>query len=269
MVLESSDRELNANSFTSAWDLRYQPRVRFGLPSLDELIGEGMPSGSLTLIQGDLPPSILRSLVTKLTVGLLMANDIDLAFIDGANLFPYYEISQEVKKRGFDPLVILDRIQLARAFNYHQVTEILTNRLPQLLIENPRIRIVLVPQISSMHLSKEALQYLGYDKLTVTSSLQELTQAVGKLKSLTLQHNFLGVMTAASAPSSQKPLGGTFLAHSANQIIRVVTTPSGTKKDYKLIFTLQQDPAKPVAQVKLSSRTKDRGKQRMPLTRFW
>ncbi len=270
MVLEYSDRELNANSFTSAWDLRYQPRFRFGLPSLDEFIGEGMPSGSLTLIQGDLPSSILRTLVTKLTVGLLLANEgIEIAFVDGANLFPYYEISQEVKKRGFDPLVILDRIQLARAFNYHQVTEILTNRLPQLLIENPRIRIVLVPQISSMHLSKEALQYLGYDKLTVTSSLQELTQAVGKLKSLTLQHNLLGVMTAASAPSSQKPLGGTFLAHSANQIIRVVAASSGTKSEYKLIFTLQQDPAKPVLQVKLSSRTKDRGKQRMSLMKFW
>lgn len=270
MVLEYSDRELNANSFTSAWDLRYQPRFRFGLPSLDELIGGGMPSGSLTLIQGDLPSSILRTLVTKLAVGLLLANDIDIAFIDGANLFPYYEISLEVKKRGFDPLIILDRIQLARAFNYHQVTEILTNRLPQLLVENPRIRIIFVPQISSLYLSKEALQYLEYDKLTVKSSLQELTQAVGKLKSLTLQHGLLGIMTAASAPlSRQKPLGGTFLAHSSNQIIRVVATSGVTKQDYKLIFNLQQDPAKPVAQVKLSSRTKDRGKQRMPLMKFW
>ena len=270
MVIEHSDRDLNASSFTSAWDLRYQPRFRFGLPPLDKLIGEGIPMGSLTLIQGDLPSAILRSLVTKLTVGLLLANDVDIAFVDVVNLFPYYEISLEVRKRGYDPLVMLNRIQLARAFNYHQITEIFTNRLPQLIAEYPSIRIVLVPQISSLHLSKEALQYLGYDRLTATTSLLDLTQAMGKLKSLTLQHNLLVIMTAASAPhSNQKPLGGTFLAHSSNQIIRVTTTSNEGEKGYKLIFTLQQDPARPVTQVKLSSRTKNRDKRRIPLTKFW
>ena len=270
MVLEYSDRDLNAGRFTSAWDLRDQPRFRFGLPLLDKLIGEGMPTGSLTLIQGDLPSPVLRSLVTKLAVGLLLANDVNIAFIDGANIFPYYEISLEVRKRGHDPFAMLNRIQLARAFNYHQMTEIITNRLPQLIAENSCIRIVLVPQISSLHLSKEALKYLGYDKLTATTSLLELTQAVGKLKSLALQHNLLVIMTAASAPhSNQKPLGGTFLAHSSNQVIRVTTASSGTKKIHKLIFTLQQDPTRPVIQMKLFSREKNRYKRRVPLTKFW
>lgn len=270
MVLEYSDQDLNANSFTSAWDLRYQPRFRFGLPILDKLIGEGMPTGSITLIQGDLPSSILRSLITKLAVGLLLTNEVDIAFVDGANLFPYYEIALEVRRRGYDPFTMLNRIQLARAFNYHQMTEIITNRLPQLIAENPSIRIVLLPQISSLHLSKEALQYLGYDKLTATSSLLELTQAVGKLKSLTLQHNLLAIMTAASAPhSSRKPLGGTFLAHSSNQIIRVTATSNNIKRDYKLLFTLQQDPTRPEIQLRLSSQTKDRTKGRIPLTEFW
>ncbi len=272
MINEKYPRESYWNDFISAEEvhLRMQNGFRSGFPQLDELLGlYGLYAGSLTLIQGDLPRSILRSLIIKLTVNLLIANPgVDLAFVDGENLFPYYELSLEVRKRGFDPLAILDRIQLSRAFNYHQMTEILTKQLPQLIAENPRIRIVLVPQVSSQFLSKEAMQYLQYDKLPATESLYELTQAIGRLKSLILQHDLIGIMTAASAPNSkQKPLGGTFLAHTAATIIRVTVGSSGTAKDYKLRFTVQKGG--PVLQVALSRRSRTQSRNQIPLTKFW
>ncbi|MFX1535046.1 MAG: hypothetical protein ACFFDI_12545 [Promethearchaeota archaeon] len=272
MVLKRSDREANASEFISAWDLRQQQRFKFGLPSLDKLIGDGVPAGCLALIQGELPRSVLRSLITKLTVGLLLVNSkFNIAFVDGANLFPYYEISIEVRKRGYDPLAILDRIQLARAFNFHQITEVLINNLPRLIRNNHAIRIIMVPQISSHYFSKEALQYLQYDNLSVeASSLLELTQSVGILKSLVLQYNLLGIMTASSAPHScHKPLGGTYLAHSACPIIRAEVTPNSTREDYSLIFTLQKDLSKPAMQVSLPNELKKQKKQHIPLTRFW
>ncbi|MFX1254112.1 MAG: hypothetical protein ACFFCZ_21040 [Promethearchaeota archaeon] len=272
MALNHSDRGANAADFISAWDLRHQQQFKFGLPALDELIGDGVPAGCLTLIQGQLPHSVLRSLITKLTVGLLLANSkFNIAFIDGANLFPYYEISIEVRKRNCDPLAILGRIQLSRAFNFHQMTEILINNLPRLVRNNPSIRIVLVPQISSHYFSKEALQYLQYDNLSIEkASLLELTQAVGILKSLVLQYDLLGIMTAASAPYSRhKPLGGTYLAHSTCPIIRAEVTPNSTQKEHSLTFTLQKDSSKPVMQVSLPNELEKQKKQYIPLTRFW
>ena len=222
----------------------------------------------MTLIQGDLPRSILRTFITQLTVGLLFSNpDFDLAFVDGANVFPYYELSFEVKRRGVDPFIMLDRIQLARAFNYHQITTILSVQLPPLVAKNPRLQIVLIPQISSHYLSPEALQYLEYDKRPMSTSLIEFTQALGALKKLVLKTGIIAIMTAASAPhSKRKPLGGTYLAHTATNIFRITLKAGKTSNDYRLKFSLQKHPTQPVIRSVLKKRT--RGTQLIPLTHF-
>ncbi|MFX0014016.1 MAG: hypothetical protein ACFFB2_13785 [Promethearchaeota archaeon] len=268
MIQICRNRGLFSHTFTSA-DARYQQMqqyLRLGIPHLDDVIK--LYPGSLTLIQGELSLKVARTFIAQLTVSLLSNNpETDLAFVDGANVFPYYNVSFEARKQGFDPLSILDRIQLARAFNYHQVTEILTKKLPKLIDTNPSIRIVLVPQISSLYLSDEALQYLEYDKLTVVSSILELTQAVGKLKSLTIQNDLIGLMTAENAPRSQKPLGGTFFAHAATDIIRVEASPASrnSSSDYALLFTVQKGG--PPVQAALTHQ--QIGKQQIPLTEFW
>jgi hypothetical protein len=211
-------------------------------------------------------------LVTKLTIGLLLANDqSELAFVDGANLFPYYELATETRKRGYDPLLILDRIQLARAFNFHQMTEIAIKRLPTLLKVKKQLDIILVPQISSQYLSTEALEYLEYANLTpAEGSLTELTQTVGKLKKLALQHDLLVVMTASSAEKSRtKGLGGTYLAHSASSDIRMTAVTGSTAKNYDIHFTLQKDPARPVIQLTHSHRQKKPVNGQTVLNRYW
>ena len=148
MGMNESSRALTASSWTSAWELQHETRYKFGLLSLDALFPDGVLPSSLILLQGDVNRQLLRHLVTKLTIGLLLANEqSDLAFIDGANIFPYYELASETRKRGYDPLLILDRIQLARAFNFHQMTEIATKRLSNLLKVKKQLNIVLVPQI--------------------------------------------------------------------------------------------------------------------------
>ena len=269
MIQDYRNRETLPDTFVSA-DVRHQQLrqcFRLGIAHLDDVLM--LYPSSLALIQGDLPSSILRSFITQLTVTLLTNNpSVDLAFVDGANLFPYFEISHEARKQGLDPLGILDRIQLSRAFNYHQMTEILYTKLPQLIDTNPRVRIALVPQISSLYLSKEALQYLEYDKLTSTSSILELTQAIGKLKSLSLQYDLVGITTAEKAPhSSYKALGGTFLSHSATDIIQVAVAPDSNRQNYTLLFTVQKGG--PIAQVKLSYTARKEEEPQVPLTQFW
>ncbi len=262
----------DASSWTSAWELQQEERYKSGLLALDALIPEGMLPGSLILLQGDINRKLLRHLVTKLSVGFLTTNEpAELAFVDGANLFPYYEIATEARRHGYDPLVILDRIQLSRAFNFHQMTEIITKRLPALLERKKQLRIVFVPQISSQYLSTEALQYLEYAKLSVAEgALSELTQAVGTLKSLALQHNLLVIMTAASATGSKtKGLGGTYLTHSASSVIRMTTSTQSSAKEYDIHFSLQKDPARPVIQLTHSHRQKKPANNQTLLNRYW
>ncbi len=243
MIQDYQYREVYPTTFLSAGVRQQQLKKGFhlGLPHLDEVI-ELYP-GSLILIQGELPRSISRSLITQLTVALLANNpDYDLVFIDSTTIFPYYQIAVEARKRGLNPLALLERIQLARAFNYHQITEILTQKLPRLIDKNENMRIILLPQISSLHLSDDALKYLEYDNLTITSPILELTRALGKLKRLIIQYDLIGLMTAESAPRSQKPLGGTFLAHTATDIVRVEVSPTSknTSRDYSLLFSVQK-----------------------------
>jgi hypothetical protein len=271
MIHEHLLRKQGSNSFISAEARRLEllQHFKFGIDRLDELIA--LYPGSLTLFQGDIPRHILREFFTNLSVSLLLTNpEAEIAFVDGANIFPYFEISVESKSRGIDPFLILDRIQLSRAFNYHQVTEILTKQLPKLIEEKPEIRFVLIPQISSLHLSEEAAQYLTYDKQPVIASLFELTSALGVLKQLSMRYDLVGIVTAANAPySKQKALGGTYLAHTATTIIHVETIPTWTRKDYGLVFTLLQDPAKPVSEILIPSNPKGEEGQPIPLTKFW
>jgi len=270
---ESFDRldELKSKPWTSAYELQHIERYKFGVLSLDALNPTGMLPGNLFLLQGNLSRKLLRLLVTNLSIGLLTANEpAEVAFVDGANIFPYYEISTEARRRGYDPLTILDRIQLARAFNYHQVTEIITNRLPALLRAKPDLKIVLIPQISSQYLSDEALKYLEYAHLSLgEGSISELTHAVGLLKSLALEHNLIVIMTADSADKSkQKALGGTYLSHSASTIIRMSSSAHKSVKEYNIHFSLMKDPARPVIQLTHSHRLKKPGNNQMLIDRY-
>ena len=267
---ESLD-ELKSKPWTSAYELQQIKRYKFGVPALDALNPSGMLPGNLFLLQGTVNRKLLRLLITNLSIGLLTANEpAEVAFVDGANIFPYYEISSEARKRGYDPLVILDRIQLARAFNYHQITEIITNRLPALLKAKPDLKIILIPQISSQYFSKEALQYLEYARLSPgEGSISELTYAVGTIKSLALEHNLIVIMTADSADNSQtKGLGGTYLSHSASTIIRITSSASSIK-EYDIHFSLQKDPARPVASLKHSHRQKRPVNNQMLINRYF
>ena len=155
--------------------------------------------------------------------------------------------------------------------NYHQVTEIITNRLPALLRAKPDLKIVLIPQISSQYLSKEALQYLEYARLSPgEGSISELTHAVGLLKSLALEQNLIVIMTADSADKSQtKGLGGTYLSHSASTVIRMTSSAQSSAKEYDIHFSLQKDPARPVIQLTHSHRHKKPVNDQMLLNRYF
>ncbi|MHA1227796.1 MAG: hypothetical protein ACTSPV_13700 [Candidatus Hodarchaeales archaeon] len=260
MIESGSFAELKEQSFVDG-EVRWQQMkqcLKFGIKRLDSLVK--LYPGSITLFHGNFSNKTIRSLITQMVVSIIVSNTLTLrmAFIDGANIFPFFEIGGKARKRKIDPLLVLDRIQLARAFNYHQVTEIITRQLPE-LIRKKQINMVMIPQISSQFLSDEAKQYLQYDRRPVTSSLTELTQALGVLKSLALRYNLVVIMTASTAPNSKsKALGGTYLAHICSSIVHVQSP-----KRNNFTFTLLKDPERAVSETQLLERA-----SHIPLSKF-
>ncbi|MHA1972594.1 MAG: hypothetical protein ACTSW1_06365 [Candidatus Hodarchaeales archaeon] len=260
MIEPSPSIEYIEQSFVNG-EVRWQQMkqcLKFGIKKLDKLVK--MYPGSITLFHGELSNREVRRLITRLVVSIIVKNKMNLrmAFVDGANVFPFFEIGEKARKKRLDPLFVLDRIHLARAFNYHQVTEIITKQLPK-LVEEKQINVVMIPQVSSQFLSDEAKQYLQYDRRHVTSSLTELTQALGVLKSLALRYNLVSIMTASTAPNSKvKALGGTYLAHICSSIVQVKSQGLNN-----FTFNLIKDPERAVSAVHFFEKT-----NHIPLSEF-
>lgn len=144
-----------------------------------------------------------------------------IVFIDCANIFPAYEIVQAAMDRGIlDPEEPLQKVMMARCFNYFQVTQLITELLEEELKKGTRI--VVISGISELHFSSEAAQFLSYDKQDPSYAIFELTKALGKLKSLTLKYDLNVLMTTSTAPKSiVKALGGTYLHHISTNIFRL------------------------------------------------
>lgn len=255
--------------FDTAWDMLNQKKDYPNIPIFKDLLPKGLISGCLTLVHGNLPRNLLRVLITQMTVSLLLSKTEEMVFIDGSNIFPYYDIAMEARKTNLDPIGVLDRIKLSRAFNYHQMTEIITQSLPKLISERNNISNVLVSQISDLFLSKEALQYMKWNKQAQTYSLYELNQSLGVLKSLAIKENLTVIMTSSTAPlSNEKALGGTFLAHSVGVIIKLDYI-EGKKKAHNLVLTLQKHPYMPYKQIIVPLVVRKRRSNRVvPLTSF-
>ncbi|MFQ5980104.1 MAG: hypothetical protein ACE5OZ_18375 [Candidatus Heimdallarchaeota archaeon] len=115
---------------------------------------------------------------------------------------------------------ILPSLHIARAFNYHQITESLTKQLPAEVAQTGA-RLVILLGFGEQYLSDEARQNLAYDQRDAIYALQELTVALGSLKSLVLEHQLYCLLLTSLAPrSATKSLGGSFLAHSAGVIVQ-------------------------------------------------
>jgi hypothetical protein len=114
----------------------------------------------------------------------------------------------------------LSQLHIARAFNYHQIHEVITRHLPE-AIRQTSSSVVILLGLAEQFFSAEAQQNLQYEGRQPLFSLGELTEALGRLKALVLEHQLYCLILTSLAPHSRtKTLGGTFLAHCAGVIVQ-------------------------------------------------
>ncbi|OLS26419.1 MAG: hypothetical protein HeimC3_09690 [Candidatus Heimdallarchaeota archaeon LC_3] len=200
---------------------------------LDRILPRGLEEGMLTLLH---TPESSRFYL-PLYVELILRNykKRSIYFIDCDNLFPVYQIIETAVARGVsDPHDPLQKVQLSRCFNYHQMTELVNQHLEPAITElmewkeNDFVPLIIVSGISSLHFSQEAAEYLKYDKKPPWWCVFELQQSLQILKNLSMKYQLPILLTTASfSPQSLKALGGTFLMHTAQIVVKLEETGEG------------------------------------------
>jgi hypothetical protein len=200
------------------------PILPSGDRTFDELLGGGFRKDFVYLLYGDkktLSDILLTTIVTSY-------RDQDysqkVAFVDAVNRFNPYHISKLAVSHRLSPSKVLESILISRAFTWHQVVELLENRLSQL--EN--IKIVMISGITQL--------WPNYEQ----TSFQELLMAINGVKQTLHKLDPLLIITAPLNPHSTfKPVGGHNLTHFGQ--VLVLITSEERYDEYQLI----QHPSRP------------------------
>lgn len=220
-------------SFISAGELHKQNTFLPTGTDLDNLI-QGLPQGMITLIHSPQGPRIFRNFLQTILFRHYALNPL---VIDATNSLPVHALVNHARKKRIPHKTILERIRICRTFAFHQVNSAIQG-LDHALKEKPT-SLVIILGLPSQYLSHEASQYLSYDDRSPTFSILELMKALGFLKSLVLSQNLFALVTTARSPLSfTKPLGGSFVRHSAGVIIHL------ERIGEELVWTLQEHPFK-------------------------
>jgi hypothetical protein len=78
----------------------------------------------------------VRIAALRISVSALLAGET-VFWVEGANRFDLYTLTEAAKKWGVDPHPLLRRIKIARAFTVHQLDTLVTRSLPRALRERP------------------------------------------------------------------------------------------------------------------------------------
>ena len=78
----------------------------------------------------------VRLAALRIAVSALLAGET-VFWVEGANRFDLYTLTEAAKKWGVDPHPLLRRIEIARAFTIHQIDTLVARSLPRVLRERP------------------------------------------------------------------------------------------------------------------------------------
>jgi hypothetical protein len=204
--------------FMAANELQYGPNacLSTGSHKLDDLLGGGLLPGLITVLHSSKGPKQFRPFLTHF---LLQHYGRHPIIIDTVNQLPILQLVQATDRRRHHSQ-ILRKLHIARAFNYHQITEAITVHL-RTEIQQTGSSIIILLGLAEQYLSDEAAQNLQYDRREPLFALNELAEALGVLKSLVLEHQlYCVVLTSLATRSHTKTLGGRFLGHCAGVIVQ-------------------------------------------------
>ncbi|MDG6928165.1 MAG: DNA repair and recombination protein RadA [Nitrososphaerota archaeon] len=211
-------------------------RISTGAHNLDGLFGGGIETGAITELYGEFG-SGKTQICHTLSVVVQMPKekgglDGSIIYIDTENTFRPERIAEIAENRGLDPLKVMERIIVARAYNSsHQ--ELLLKEVGK-YIENEKVRLVIVDSVTSHYRS----DFPG--RGTLAERQQRLNGFMHQLLRTAEMYNIAAVVTnqVQSSPDSffgdpTKPVGGHVVAHMSTY--RVYLRKSGKARVARMV----------------------------------
>lgn len=194
-------------------------RITTGSTGVDELIGGGIETQSITEVFGEFG-SGKSQISHELAVSVQLPQergglDGECVFIDTENTFRPERIEQITEGFGLDVETVLEKIHIARAFNSaHQM--LMADKVNELIQTGTNIRLVIVDSLTA-HFRAE---YVGRESLATRQ--QKLNQHLHTLQNIANTYNVAVFVTNqvqarpdAFFGSPTKAIGGHILGHAA------------------------------------------------------
>ena len=193
-------------------------KLTSSVDSLDDLLGGGFETQAIFEVYGEfgsgktqIGHQLAVNTVLPVSKGGLGG---EVFYIDTEDTFRPERITQMARGAGLDPLMVLDRIHVARAYNSnHQM--LLVEEI-QRLSKNVDVKMIIVDSLTS-HFRAE---YLG--RAMLAPRQQNLNKHLKELKKLADVHNALVLVTnqVHSKPDAMwgdptKPIGGHIVGHAS------------------------------------------------------
>jgi len=119
-----------------------------GIDALDRKMMLGL--GQLVALNGQASRSLSFLFCVRAGLSKPAGLDSDVVFLDGGNSFDPYLISEHALKHEISPEEALARIHLSRAFTFHQVSSLISEKLPHAL-EQFNAKLIVVSDMTLLY----------------------------------------------------------------------------------------------------------------------
>ncbi len=221
-IIQAAREKAEVGSFETG-DVIYERRqnvrkLATSSKNLDELLGGGFETQAITEVFGEFG-SGKTQIMHQLSVNVTMPEDMGgldghAIFIDTENTFRPERIAQMARAQGLDPIEVLKKIHVARAFNSHHQM-LLVEKAFEVAKEYP-VRLLVVDSLTS-HFRAE---YVG--RGTLADRQQKLNKHMHML--LKFADRFNAVIAVTNQVSARpdvffgdptSPIGGHIVAHTS------------------------------------------------------
>jgi hypothetical protein len=165
---------------------RTLPNITFGIEAFDNALP--LSFGQFAAFQGIPAHDLCMRLCARATLPQPLGPDCDVIFIDGGNNFDPYAISNNSIEHGLDPVNVLERLHVSRAFTHHQLACIVIDKL-QSAIEKFKAKLIIVSDITQLYCDPDVREDDEDDSLRI------FRKTVGTLRMLARRHRCLILTT--------------------------------------------------------------------------
>ncbi len=169
---------------SSSLNRDFRPSITTGIGQVDQVLF--LRFGQLAALEGRASHDLSLLLCVRASLPEPLGMDSDVIFLDGGNLFDAYKISHYSIGQGLGVEKAQKRVHLSRAFTYHQLDSLITEKLPQ-AIDEYDARLAIVSDITQL--------YCDPDVRDKQEALDIFKRGVRFLNSLSQQRNILIVTT--------------------------------------------------------------------------